>query len=61
MSEPEDQSRAPELPCTFCRARAVVPSPSGKHLICTKCGRITLKRICLEGANLVSARSANQS
>jgi Fe2+ or Zn2+ uptake regulation protein len=30
--------------CPFCEGGALTPSPSGKHLVCRKCGRVVLSK-----------------
>jgi transcription elongation factor Elf1 len=41
MSNKNQAAEKPEA-CPFCGHEDLAPSPSGKHLVCGKCGRIVM-------------------
>jgi len=42
MSKKNEAAEKPEA-CPFCGKRELGTSPSGKHLVCRKCGRVVLQ------------------
>ena len=41
MSKKNEAAEKPQA-CPFCGHTDLAPSPSGKHLVCLKCGRVVV-------------------